>query len=327
VIALLSAVVTWLVAGEVVRAVTILVVFCPCALVLATPTAIMAGIGNAGKYGILVREGDALERLATVKRIAFDKTGTLTLGRPSVVDVKSVSSVMDADAVLRMAAMAELLSEHPLGKAIATYFRERTGHAPERPDSFNLLPGRGVLSSVSGVDILAGNEALLAEHGIDLPTNLAEMATAARGDGCTVIYLAANGEAVGMIALADALRPDVSTTVRAIRAAGICVVLLTGDEPHAANHMALAAGIDDVRSNCLPEDKVKIIREYQQNGIPVCMVGDGVNDAAALKSAQIGVAMGGIGSDIVNASWRTRRFWPGPWTRSTRASRLTATHR
>lgn len=298
VIALVSAVVTWLATGEVIRAVTILVVFCPCALVLATPTAIMAGIGNATKYGILVREGDALERLAKVKRVAFDKTGTLTFGRPAVVRVMSVVPELDADAVLRIAAAAESRSEHPLGRAIVSFSRETNGENPEQPESFALLAGRGVVARIRGDDVLAGNEALFADHRVEVPRELAKAAESARKEGCTVICLAMAGKATGMIALSDTLRPDAAATVETMHATGIRTVLLTGDTAQAAIHMANGAGIVDVQSSCLPEDKMFAIKSYQENGEPVCMVGDGINDAPALRTAMVGIAMGGIGSDI-----------------------------
>ncbi len=298
IIALASAIFTWLVTGEAIRAVTILVVFCPCALVLATPTAIMAGIGNATKYGILVREGDALERLAKVKRIAFDKTGTLTFGRPSVVRVLSVVPDLKEEDILKVAATAELRSEHPLGKAIVSHFKDTSGGKPAQPEAFTLLAGRGVVSQVNGRVILAGNEELLTENNVELPQELTAAAEAARNEGCTVIHLAIGGMAVGMIALSDTLRPEASATVEEIRSAGIQTVLLTGDTVQAAAHMANNAGIADFQSNCLPEDKLTAIGEYQDKGEPICMVGDGINDAPALRAAQVGIAMGGIGSDI-----------------------------
>ena len=298
VIALVSAIGTWLVTGEVIRAVTILVVFCPCALVLATPTAIMAGIGNATKYGILVREGDALERLAGVKRVAFDKTGTLTFGSPSVVQVESVAPRFTPDDILKLAASAELRSEHPLGKAVVAHYRAECGLPPDQPEAFALIAGRGVSSRVGGKSILAGNEALLADSGIEMPPSLAQAAEKARGEGATVIYLAVDGESAGMVVLSDTLRPDAADTVRAIQAPGTRTVLLTGDTAQAAHYMAGHAGIADVRAGCLPEDKLTAIREYQAKGEPVCMVGDGINDAPALRAAQVGIAMGGIGSDI-----------------------------
>lgn len=298
VIALLAALITWFATGEIIRSVTILVVFCPCALVLATPTAIMAGIGNATKYGILIREGDALERLAQVKRIAFDKTGTLTYGRPAVVRISSLSPELTDSTLLELAAAAELRSEHPLGKAIVMEYKQRYGKFPEQPEDFNLLPGRGVYALLNGQAFFAGNEALFTEQSIFLPNELIQSAEEAKADGCTVIYLSQNGTAVGMIALSDTLRPDAPQTVEAIHRTGIQTVLLTGDAPQAASHMAQIAGIREVRSNCLPEAKLQAIYTYQKQGEQVCMVGDGINDAPALKAAHVSIAMGGIGSDI-----------------------------
>ncbi len=298
VVALLSAIATWLVTGEVIRAVTILVVFCPCALVLATPTAIMAGIGNAAKYGILVRQGDALERLASVKRVAFDKTGTLTYGSPSVVQVLSIDESLDSSALLQLAATAEMRSEHPLGKAIVDEFKKVTGQNPAQPHAFSMLAGRGVNASIDGKIVLAGNEKLLAEHGVELPARLSRAAAAARAEGSTTIFLASAGKAIGLIALSDTLRSDAAETITAIQKPGTKTVLLTGDTPQAAVHMAACAGIRDLQSECLPEDKMQAIRAFQQNGEQVCMVGDGINDAPALKAAHVGIAMGGIGSDI-----------------------------
>lgn len=298
VIALVAAGLTWLISGEIIRAVTILVVFCPCALVLATPTAIMAGIGNATKFGILIREGDALERLARVKRVIFDKTGTLTYGKPEVVDVVSCSPALPEEALLAVAASAECRSEHPLGKAIAKHARDAAGSAPTQPDAFELLPGRGVSAIVDSAAVFAGNEALMQDENIPLPARLAAAVEEARGEGCIVVYLALDGQAAGMVVLSDTLRPDAALTVRGIHAAGFSTTLLTGDGPRAAAHMAQLAGIEDVRAGCLPEDKLTVIREKQAAGEEVCMVGDGINDAPALKAARVGIAMGGIGSDI-----------------------------
>jgi heavy metal translocating P-type ATPase len=313
VIALLAAVITWFATGEIIRSVTILVVFCPCALVLATPTAIMAGIGNAARFGILVREGDALERLSQVKRIALDKTGTLTYGKPAVAQVHSIDPSLDGDALFELAAIAESRSEHPLGKAIAGEYRQQRGCPPAQPEEFKLLAGRGVHARYGGEKVLAGNELMLAEQAILLPDELIRLAEKARANGCTVIYLAknktdggtndvtigdTNGNAVGMIALSDTLRPDAAQTVEAIHDTGIKTILLTGDAGAAASHIAAIAGVRDVRSDCLPESKLAEIRAYQDRGELICMVGDGINDAPALKTAHVGIAMGGIGSDI-----------------------------
>ena len=296
--ALLAAVVTWFVTGEIIRSVTVLVVFCPCALVLATPTAIMAGIGNATKHGILVRQGDALERLAQVRRIAFDKTGTLTWGRPTVTELRGLEAGLDGPALLELAAVAELRSEHPLGRAIVAEYVRRTGATPRQPEAFELSAGRGVRARHGGQEILAGNEALFAERNLPLPDELTRPAKEAEREGATVIYLARGGKAVGMIALADTLRPDSARTVEALHRTGIGTVLLTGDGRQSASHIARSAGVGDVEANCLPERKLDVIRACQAQGEPVCMVGDGINDAPALKAAHVSIAMGGVGSDI-----------------------------
>jgi heavy metal translocating P-type ATPase len=298
VIALAAAAITWFVTGEIIRSVTILVVFCPCALVLATPAAIMAGIGNATKYGILVSQGDALERLAKVKRIAFDKTGTLTYGKPSVVKVQSCSAVMTDEQLFQVAAASELRSEHPLGKAIVASYKETYRKLPADPDSFQLLAGRGVSAIVDGHPFFSGNEALVKDNGLTIPDRLLESAEYLKSEGCTLIYVMDQENVFGLIALSDTIRPDAAEVIKGISATGVNTVLLTGDSPQAANHMANIAGIRDIQSDCLPEDKLNAIRRYQENGELVCMVGDGINDAPALKAAQVGIAMGSIGSDI-----------------------------
>lgn len=297
VFALLTAVATWLFTGEVIRAVTILVVFCPCALVLATPTAIMASIGNATKYGILIRQGDALERLAKVRRIAFDKTGTLTHGHPAVTKIRSFVSISEEE-LLEIAASAESLSEHPLGKAIVSYYKREKGKKPAAPESFCMIPGRGVYGEIGGTKVYAGNEALLSENGIFFGGEISESAEGERADGSTVIYLGIDGITAGYVVLSDTLRPDAAITVKQIQNSGMKTVLLTGDATQAAAHIAGSVGITDLHSNLLPEDKLNAIANFTARGEAICMVGDGINDAPALKAAQVGIAMGGIGSDI-----------------------------
>ena len=299
VIALLASVLTWLATHEILRSVTILVVFCPCALVLATPTAIMAGIGNAARYGILIREGDALERLAKVKRIAFDKTGTLTFGKPSVTAIhREPSHNIEDSLLLELAASAELYSEHPLGKAIVSAYKKRFNRVPGQPEEFTIEAGRGVEAQIKGKKFYAGNEALFKEHGIGLSDELLSAANQEKSTGSTVIYLAQDQSAVGIIALSDTLRPDAPETIEAIRQTGIQTVLLTGDSLESASHMAQIAKITEIKAQCLPETKLQKIRDYQNKGELVCMVGDGINDAPALKAAYVSIAMGGIGSDI-----------------------------
>ncbi len=314
VIALSAAFLTWLFTGEIIRAVTILVVFCPCALVLATPTAIMAAIGNATKHGFLVREGDALERLASVGRITFDKTGTLTCGMPRVIAVKSFRPEISRENLFRYGAGAELRSEHPLGKAVVRCWNEELENdlgkkeasktaevikkTPLSIEDFQMIPGRGVKAWVDGREVLAGSQEMLREKGIALSQMELSMAEEYRREGCTVIYLAVDGIAAGFLGLADTLRPEAADTIAAVKGTGIQPVLLTGDHENAARHIARQLGISQVQAECLPEDKLRYLKQLQDAGEQVCMIGDGINDAPALKRANVGIAMGGIGSDI-----------------------------
>ena len=289
--ALAAAVLTWLFTGQLIRAVTVLVVFCPCALVLATPTAIMAAIGNAAKHGFLVKEGDALERLARVSRIAFDKTGTLTYGTPAVTAVGTCSDLPEEE-VFRLAASAETLSEHPLGRAVVKSWGKET--LP--PEDFEMIPGRGLSARIGGKTVLAGNAKLLADSGISLP-ELPEV-RACLDQGSSVMYLAVDGALAGWLALSDTLREEAGPMLRAVEDLGVTPVLLTGDNAAAASAIAGQLGLTEVRTGCLPEDKLSGIGEYQAAGQEVCMIGDGINDAPALKKANVGIAMGGVGSDI-----------------------------
>jgi len=298
VVALVSAFGTWLVTGEIIRSVTILVVFCPCALVLATPTAIMASIGNASKFGILVREGDALERLSEVRLIAFDKTGTLTYGKPDVAAVKSDDPELCPEELLALTASAELRSEHPLGKAIVSHFRKQSNIILQEPQDFTMIPGRGVKAAIADKLILAGNTNLLMENSVILPQGLLDTASKYLNHGCTIIYVAINGCAAGFVALSDTLRTDACSMIKNLKELNVESVLLTGDNPLAASHIAKNVCISNFRSQCLPKDKIAAIEEYQNENKMVCMIGDGINDAPALKKAYVGVAMGGIGCDI-----------------------------
>lgn len=297
VIALIAAALTWIITGEIIRAVTILVVFCPCALVLATPTAIMAAIGNATKHGFLVREGDALERLAKVSKIAFDKTGTLTYGVPQVTQVKSLSDDTDEE-LYRLVASVEQLSEHPIGKAIVRCFKQTADTELLPIEKFQMIPGQGVAACVNGQNVFAGNKALLSENGISLPVAIEQETEQALLQGCTVIYAAIGQTVAGYLVLSDTLRAESLTTMEGLRNLGVQPVLLTGDHENTASVIAGQLHIKEVHANCLPEDKLKWIGAYQEKQEAVCMIGDGVNDAPALKKADIGIAMGGVGSDI-----------------------------
>ena len=302
VIALLSALLTWIFTGEIIRSVTILVVFCPCALVLATPTAIMADIGNSTRHGFLIREGDALERLAKVSYVAFDKTGTLTLGTPQVVAVRSFQEPISPETLFSWAASAEQRSEHPLGKAVVSCFKQKYGEKLPDPHSFSMIPGRGVKAEIIDSDrilaITAGNREMFQDEQISLSDAICQAADSYIKEGCTLIFVAADGQAAGLIALSDTLRPDAAKTIRGVKSAGLSPILLTGDHESAARHIADTLSIKELRWNCLPEDKLNWIGKSQKNGQMVCMIGDGVNDAPALKKAYVGIAMGGIGSDI-----------------------------
>jgi heavy metal translocating P-type ATPase len=297
VIALTAAVLTWLISGEIIRAVTILVVFCPCALVLATPTAIMAAIGNATKHGFLVSEGDALERLATVSKITFDKTGTLTYGTPKVTGVHSISDEFSDDDIYHMAASVEQMSEHPLGRAIVASYRS-SGKTCSPVEEFQMIPGEGVWAHVSQYTVLAGNEKMMQSHHVSIPKEVRSEAEKYLAEGCTVIYIAVTDKAKGYVVLTDTIREESENTVKRLKQLGVTPVLLTGDNPGAAGNLGRSLGITEIHANCLPEDKLTFINEYQQSGDAVCMIGDGINDAPALKTANVGIAMGGVGSDI-----------------------------
>ena len=296
VIALSCAVITWIATGQFMRAVTVLVVFCPCAFILATPVAVLAGIGNAAKYGIIVRSGDALERLSKIRRAAFDKTGTLTYGKPQVTAVVSVSDrYSDAD-VLRLAALTEQKSEHPLGKAIWAAY-EKGGGKNEPAEDFRVMAGQGVAAVVDSRKVLAGKEDFMHAQGIDISA-CTDVCRSELDKGAAIVCVAVDKALIGFIALSDQLREDAKTTIDKLRSAGITPMLLTGDNGHAASAIARSTGIEDIRSNLLPEEKMNIIKECSGGKEPICMIGDGVNDALALTSADAGIAMGGIGSDI-----------------------------
>jgi cation transport ATPase len=392
--------------------VTVLVVFCPCSLVLATPTAIVAAIGNATKHGFLVKEGDALERLAKVKRVVFDKTGTITEGLPRVASVVACEGATEVgpagdagaaaagvagadgpevagpagaglsrDELYALVAAAEVRSEHPLGRAIVRCAREE-GVPVEQPESFDMQPGRGVVARVNGHTVAVGNEALirdcLADGGAGAAgagesgfaglcelslaptksngtasevaksnstssktfaesngtasevaksnstsfetfaesnstasevasntnsdsssfTELQKLSLAPMAAGDTVTYVAVDGKPAGVVALSDTIRREARRAVKALAAAGAEPVLLTGDTAAAARTVANLAGISEVVASCKPEDKMAYIQKSESDGVPCAMIGDGINDAPALRRAYAGIAVGGVGADV-----------------------------
>lgn len=293
--ALLAAVLTLLITRDIVRAVTVLVVFCPCALVLATPTAIMAAIGQATRHGVLIKSGEALEKMGKVDTLAFDKTGTLTTGSLTVCDCIPLADV-DADAVLTLAACAESKSEHPLGKAIVAAATKK-GLPLTNSDTFHMTAGEGVHATFGTHSVRCGNERFLAENGVDSSEAQAQ-AVQLRAQGKAVILVASDNTCIGIVALSDSLRPAAADALCRLRALQVEPVLLTGDNHITAAHIAERLGISKVHAALLPAQKTEAISALQAAGKTVCMIGDGVNDAPALKTADVGVAMGSMGSDI-----------------------------
>lgn len=282
---------TWMITGEFMRAVTVLVVFCPCAFILATPTAVLAGIGNAAKYGIIIRSGSALEKLSKIKKAAFDKTGTLTCGKPEVADI--VTDGCDKNELLRLFAAAESYSEHPLGKAVADSYKGNT----ESVRDFQMQAGQGISAVVAGKKLLAGKGKWLEEQNISV-SSFEKQAQKAEETGATLIYAAVDGTCRGFFVLSDTIRNDAAQTISRLKKSGVVPLLLTGDNEAAAGYIAGQVGISEVKSGLLPEEKMRIIEDISKSGGAVCMIGDGVNDAPALTRADAGIAMGGIGSDI-----------------------------
>jgi len=279
------------------RGVTVLVVFCPCALALATPTSIMAAIGQATKHGVIIKSGEALEKMGKVDTIAFDKTGTLTYGKLEVSDIISFDDALNEDNLLALTASAEAKSEHPLGKAIVTYAKKKNIGIVES-ENFQMIAGKGIYSEVSGEKLLCGSEKYLLSNGVLISDIIYSELERLRSQGKASILVAVSGICMGVVALSDVLRPTAKEMVERLSAMDTKTVLLTGDNKKTASYFADQVGITEVRAELLPEQKVENITFLQKEGNNVCMIGDGVNDAPALKTANVGVAMGSMGSDI-----------------------------
>ena len=296
-VALLIAIGAYIGTGNIVTAVTVLVVFCPCALVLATPTAIMAAIGQATKHGVIIKSGEALEKMGKVDTIAFDQTGTLTSGRLDVSDILPFDKNLDEMSLLALTASAEAKSEHPLGKAIVSCANER-GLSLTESSAFKMITGKGIYAEISGEKLLCGNEKFLKENAVAIDNTVQTVLMKLRTQGKASILVASGTKCIGVIALSDVLRPEAKDMVSRLSSMHTRTVLLTGDNEKTANYFAEQVGISEVRAELLSEEKVQNIEELQRENHKVCMIGDGVNDAPALKTAEVSVAMGNMGSDI-----------------------------
>ena len=296
-VALLIAILAYVFTRNIVTAVTVLVVFCPCALVLATPTAIMAAIGQATKHGVIIKSGEALEKMGKVDTIAFDKTGTLTYGRLDVSDIISFDETISKTRLLSLAASAEAKSEHPLGKAIVAYAKAKAVPLMEST-AFRMTTGKGIFAQADNRRLLCGNEKFLVEHGVRIDNRVQSAMEQLRTQGKASILIAESQKCIGVIALSDVLRPEAKDMVSRLSDMHTRTVLLTGDHKKTADYFAQQVGISEVRAELLPEEKVRSIEELQAENHKVCMIGDGVNDAPALKTADVSVAMGSMGSDI-----------------------------
>ncbi|HHQ2782125.1 heavy metal translocating P-type ATPase [Pseudomonas aeruginosa] len=288
-VVLVFLVVVFLVTRDVSKVVTLLIFTSPAELGLATPLVMIAAIARAARSGILIKGGLHLELLAKADAMVFDKTGTLTANRPSVVEVKVLDAGFDEAQVLRFAAAADRRSAHPLAKAVVDAAQRRQLDVPE-PDAFEQVQARGVRATVEGRSVLLGNPALLREAGVAMQQSIA-------GDGRTPLHLAVDGRFVGVVFVADTLRPDAKQALAALRDSGVKrLAMLTGDNAATAKAVADDLGVDEVRSDLLPDEKVAAIAKWQAEGYRVAMVGDGVNDAPALARADVGIAMGGGGT-------------------------------
>jgi len=294
--ALIIAIAAYFITSDIIRAVTVLVVFCPCALALATPTSIMAAVGQAAKNGVLIKSGEALEKMGKVNCIAFDKTGTLTFGKLKISDIITTSSATENE-LLKLACSSEKRSEHPLGKAIVEHGKKQNVEFLEMED-FKMIPGKGIVAKIENNEIYCGNSRFLQEQGIILDENIESILENLRKQGKVSILVGKNRECIGIIALSDTIRPTAKEMVIKLKNMGTRVVLLTGDHKQTADYFAEEVGIENVYSELLPAEKVTYIKKLEEDGNKVCMIGDGVNDAPALKTADVGVSMASMGTDI-----------------------------
>lgn len=293
--AVLFAVIVYLITGEISRAVTILVVFCPCSLVLATPTSIMAAIGQATKNGIIIKTGEALETIGLCDVFAFDKTGTITNGKLTVSDIEAFDG-SNPDEILYLAASSEKKSEHPIGKAIVQYALEKDFKLNELKD-FKMLSGKGIYANLDNKRIIIGNEKFITDNDIEIPSEIKKAVNSKRLEGKVALLVVVDKVPKGMIALSDSIK---DSSIKALMKLNekADTLLLTGDNSLTADYFAKKSGVKTVYSGLLPKEKALKIEELQKENKKVCMTGDGVNDSIALKVANAGVSMGTFGSDI-----------------------------
>jgi Cd2+/Zn2+-exporting ATPase len=277
-------------------ALTFLVIACPGALVISTPVSLVAGLGNGARHGVLMKGGDALERLSKIDTIVFDKTGTLTRGMPEVVEIRALDG--DESRMLRLAAGLEAASEHPLGRTIVAAAWHRGLATHDSPGQVEVIKGGGIRGVVDGHRVAVGSRRVLGETGIELPDDVARYAEERERGGSTVVFVALDGGLAGIISIADQVRPEAAAAIAALRGSGVTrFVMLTGDNRHTARLVAAELGIDEVRAELLPADKVHAVTELKDAGHRVAMIGDGINDAPAIMTADVGIAMG-AGTDI-----------------------------
>ena len=298
-IALMIACIGYLITGNIIVGVTVLVVFCPCALVLATPTAVMAAIGQATKHGVIIKSGEILETMGKVDTMAFDKTGTLTRGQLAVQSILAVDVDTDYSEtdILQLAASAEAKSEHPIGKAIVSHAIEQDLEILDTT-SFTMFVGKGIIAVIKGRELYCGNERFLEEHNIIVSESIQQAINVYRSEGKVSVIIADREHIIGIITLSDTMRNDVINMISAISSLDMTTVLLTGDSEEAATYIGKKSGVSEIHAELLPGEKVSIIESLQGKHHKVCMAGDGINDAPAMKIADVSIAMGTIGSDI-----------------------------
>ena len=294
--ALISGGLLWLYSGDVMRAITMLIVFCPCVIVLATPTALVAAIGNAALRGSLIKKGAIIESLSHVDTVVFDKTGTLTQGKPRLLQIIPLGKIPESE-ILRKGAAAEKFSEHPLGKALVSAAVSQKIFPPD-PESFEALPGLGIRARVEEEDLFMGRPCSLEEEGIFISTEIQEKISSLETAGCSVILLAVGGRMEGLFVFEDELRPESKNLIQKLDEMGLNAVIVTGDNHAATQRVAEKIGIKQIFSEKMPQEKVDIVKALQSRGHKVAFVGEGVNDGPALAQADVGIAMGIAGTDV-----------------------------